>query len=906
MTKDISKQMIDTGDKIAKAGKDMTKYLTLPIIGVGAAGLKVAADFDEGMSKVKAIAGATQEQFEALREEAIKLGEDTSFSSTEVANAMTEMAKAGWDAQQIIAGMEGVLSAAAASGEELAVVSTIVADAITGFRLEAEGTVRVADLLTQAANSGTIDIRDLGETFKYVAPVAGTMGLSIEEVTTAIAAMSKAGIKGSQAGTSLRATLTRMAGQSKPVATAMDALGVSMTNADGSIKSLDTIIRDLRYSFKDLTEEEKVFRATQIAGTDAMAGLVAILNLSQEEYDEISKSMKNASGVAKETADIMKDNLKGRLEELKGSLESLAIKTADLLLPTIEKFVDKLIDLVNKFSEMDDKQKKAILIIAGLVAAFGPLVWITGKVTSGIGSFISLAGKIPTVAGMLSKGIGSIKMSFLNFKEALALANAGFPGLAAQSSSLYGVFAKLAPTAAAAGGSMTSAVGAIAAAAAPIAAVVAAIALLVGAFVTLWKTNEEFRDKMTKIWNEVKATFERLTSGIVEKINDLGFNFKDFKDLVTTIWKEFCDFLAPIFEYVWGQISNTFDVVTDVILGLLDIFIGIFTGDWEQAWDGVKQIFSGVWDFIKDTAENMFNSLKDLGSEILSWFGTTWDELWQNIKDGINNAIDSVINFFKELPYNIGYYLGLVIGKAIKFVVEFPEKAKQAGRDFINKFVEFFVTLPDKIKMYFDLAVAKARQWAFEMKVRAKEAASDFITSFVDFFKSIPDKIKSIGENIVKGIWNGITGMDSWLSTKFPEFVDGFFDGLKDAFGIHSPSTLAAKIIGKWLPPGISTGFMKALPGAVKSMKKGLEKEMLKMQSSDVFDLMFFPDMDSMSYDYVFGKSKKNKTMSSDRYKESDNQKGGDTYNFYSPKPIDEVEAARQLKKTKRDLLEGF
>ena len=204
----VGNNIAGIGKSMASVGSTLTRYVTVPLLGLGTAGLKVASDFDSAMSGVKAISGATGEEFDALRAKAVELGGSTSFTANEVAVAMTEMAKAGWDSQQILDGMSGVLDAAAASGEDLGTVSTIVADAMTGFGMEAKESARVADLLTQAANSGTININDLGESFKYIAPVASSMGLSIEDVTTALSAMSQSGIKGSQAGTSLSTMLT--------------------------------------------------------------------------------------------------------------------------------------------------------------------------------------------------------------------------------------------------------------------------------------------------------------------------------------------------------------------------------------------------------------------------------------------------------------------------------------------------------------------------------------------------------------------------------------------------------------------------------------------------------------------------------------------------------------------------
>ncbi len=365
----IGNNISGVGKGLSSVGTTLTKNVTVPLTAVGVAGLKVATDFEKGMSEVKAISGATGKDFDALREKAIELGADTAFSAGEVAEAMTEMAKAGWSSEQIIDGMSGVLAAAAASGEGLAAVSTIVADAITGFGLEAKESTRVADLLTQAANSGTIGIADLGESFKYIAPVAGALGISIEDATTAIAAMSMAGIKGSQAGTSLRTMLTNLVKPTDAMAIAMDELGISVTNQDGSMKSLDDIVSNLRDSFDGLTEAEKAKYAATLAGKEGMSGMLALLNLTEEEYNAIAKSMDDANGVAEETAAIMQDNLQSKVEQLGGSLESLAIKLADYVIPYLRQFVEWLTGLVDKFAQLDPETQNTILKFGAIAIA---------------------------------------------------------------------------------------------------------------------------------------------------------------------------------------------------------------------------------------------------------------------------------------------------------------------------------------------------------------------------------------------------------------------------------------------------------------------------------------------------------------------------------------------------------
>ena len=255
------KNISDASMKISKVtgevGKEMTTKLTAPIVAVGALGLKTAADFGKGMSSVKAITGATGDELLQLKEKALQLGESTAFS---------------------------------ASG---------VTDAISGFNMKASESGRVADVLTQAANAGTIGIADLGESFKYIAPLANAMHFNIEDVTTAITAMSMSGIKGSQAGTLLKNSLTNLIKPTSQMQVAMDELGIKIINQDGSFKSLDEILRGMRGSFAGLTDEQKDYYATVIAGKEGQAGLLSLLNMTQGEYDKISDSMKTAGGIAK-------------------------------------------------------------------------------------------------------------------------------------------------------------------------------------------------------------------------------------------------------------------------------------------------------------------------------------------------------------------------------------------------------------------------------------------------------------------------------------------------------------------------------------------------------------------------------------------------------------------------------
>lgn len=296
-------------------------------IGAGsAAAIKVGADFEAGMSKVSAISGATGSELQALTDKAKEMGAKTKFSATESAEAFQYMAMAGWKTGDMLDGIEGIMNLAAASGEDLATTSDIVTDALTAFGLSAQDSTHFADILAQASSNANTNVSMMGETFKYVAPVAGAMGYSAEDVATAVGLMANSGIKASQAGTSLRTLLSRMAKPTKEVQTAMDQLGVSITDSDGNMKSLHEIMDDLRTGFGGLSEAEKTSMASTLGGTEAMSGLLAIVNASDGDYQKLTESINNCDGAAADMAETMQNNLGGQLTILGSTAESLALE----------------------------------------------------------------------------------------------------------------------------------------------------------------------------------------------------------------------------------------------------------------------------------------------------------------------------------------------------------------------------------------------------------------------------------------------------------------------------------------------------------------------------------------------------------------------------------------------------
>lgn len=309
------------------------------------------ADFEAAMSEVKAISGATSQEFEQLTEKANQMGAVTKFTASESAEAFKYMAQAGWDVREMMDGIDGLMALAAASGEDLGITADIVTDALTAFGLSAKESGRFADVMAQAASATNTDVAKMGDTFKYVAPVAGALGYSIEDTAVAIGLMANSGIKASQAGTSLRSLLTNLTRPVGQAEDAINALGISITNTDGSVKPLSQTLQDLRAKFGALTDSEKAQYAAMLAEQEGMSGLLAIVNASDQEFESLTEQINNSSGAAQKMADVMMDNLSGKFELFTGALDSMKMSLGEkfkpYLIEALEWMTDKVPDVEN-------------------------------------------------------------------------------------------------------------------------------------------------------------------------------------------------------------------------------------------------------------------------------------------------------------------------------------------------------------------------------------------------------------------------------------------------------------------------------------------------------------------------------------------------------------------------------
>lgn len=576
--KAAGKSIEGTGKTISNVGSTLTKSITMPIAGVAAAAVKTATDFESAMTEVKVIAGATAEEFDKLKQEAKNLGATTKFSAIESAEAMQYMAQAGWDTQSILEGTEGVMNAAAASGESLANVANIVAKNITAFGDSAGQATMYADVMSAAAAVSAADINYLGEGFKYCASTAGSMGYSVQDMSIALAAMSQAGIEAGTAGATLRNIISNMAKPSKQQAAVMDKLGLSLTDSKGKTKDFATVMNDLRKSFSGLSESEKAAAASGLAGKESMAGLLSIVGTSDKDFKTFTDAINNSTGTAKDMAAEMQNNLSGQITLLKSGLEGIAITIGDKLLPYIKNAVAWLQKATEWFNGLSDAQVSQIMKWAGIAAAVGPCIMIFGKIVS--------------VVGVVVTKFGAISAAITKAGSVMAL--------------------------------ITS----------PAGIVIGVIAALIAVGVLLYKNWDKVKAAAKTVFTYVKNVFKDLGitgASLKEKFAPLGEQFARIGVKVKELWvvaKPTVMKIAEVFTSVFkvrfgavigaavGLLSSGINFIKEfaggimtAFEGVIDFLTGVFTGNWAQAWEGVKSIFKGIFESLAAVAKAPINAV---------------------------------------------------------------------------------------------------------------------------------------------------------------------------------------------------------------------------------------------------------------------------------------------------------
>lgn len=538
-----TREVVNFKNKASAAVTDAAKKVAA--LGVAAVGafaafsVKTGMDFEAQMSKVQAISGATATEVEALTAKAKEMGATTKFSATESAQALEYMAMAGWKTDQMIGGLPGIMNLAAASGEDLAEVSDIVTDALTAFGLKASDSAHFADVLAKASSSSNTNVSLMGNTFQYVAPVAGALGYSIEDTAVAIGLMANAGIKGEKAGTALRGALTNLAKPSDTVAAYMDALNVSLTDAQGNVKPLSALMVDLRQKFAGLTDAQKAEYAAGIAGKEAMSGLLAIVNASDADFNNLTQAIANSDGTAQSMAQTMQDNLKGQLEQLGGAVETVGLTFYDAIKGKATDAITSIADKISAWQSdgsIDAVAEKVGVVFGNAVdKASSALTWLSQNGDTVIGVLkalgIAFAGvKVLEFAGNVARAVNDLSLftqtviavsgPMRTHAVTLATSSAAWvKNTAMMAANKIGMAASAVATGAvtAATTAATAAQWALNAAfvATPIGWIVLGLGALVAAGVALYQNWDTVKAKASELWAKATEVFTGIKESIV-------------------------------------------------------------------------------------------------------------------------------------------------------------------------------------------------------------------------------------------------------------------------------------------------------------------------------------------------------------------------------------------------------
>ena len=750
------------GDKVSGVGEKLMPA-TIAVAGLGVAATKTAADFDAAMSKVAAVSGASGKELDALRKKAREMGSKTKFSASEAAEAMNYMAMAGWKTDDMLGGIEGVMNLAAASGEDLGTTSDIVTDALTAFGLSADDSGHFADVLAAASSNANTNVSMMGETFKYAAPIAGSLGYSVEDTAEAIGLMANAGIKSSQAGTSLRKIMTELNGDIKLSGKNIGDVTVKTANADGTMRDFGDIIKDCRTAFKGMSESEQAVAAESLVGKTAMSGFLAIMNAAPADIDKLSKAIDTCDGKAEEMAGTMQDNLQGQLTILKSQLEELAISFGELMMPAIRSIVSVIQKLVDGLNKLSPGAKKVIITIALLVAALGPVLIVVGKVMSAVGTIMTWAPKIATAIGAIKTG-------------------------------LTGLFAVLAAN--------------------PIILIIAGIVALVAAFIYLWKTNEKFRNFWINLWKTIKDTAVKAWTAITTFFSTA---WQGIVTLATGIWQGLSDFFSGLWEGIKGIASAAWDGIKTVITGFMDIIWTATVGRWavmyevlspllealkylfQTIWGAIKVLIGRVLDAIKTKFETIWNGIVAFFTPVINGMKTLIETVWNGIKAFFTTVLGAIKTVFTTIWTAISTTVGgIVSGIATK--VSTAWSTMQTG----------ISTVMGNIKTNVATVWGEVKKGTAEKAGEIYKAIKGGFDKAVKHITDLVGNAYSWGRDMIQGIIDGIKDTIEGVA----DAVTDVADTIHDTLHFSRPDTGPLREYEKWMPD-----FMQGLADGINGSK---------------------------------------------------------------------------------------
>jgi TP901 family phage tail tape measure protein len=744
--------MSTVGQVATSTGKTLTKAVTVPIVGIGIAAAKVGGDFEAQMSRVKAISGATGSSFEELRQQAIDLGAKTAFSAKESAAGMENLASAGFDAKEIMEAMPGLLDLAAVSGGDVALASENAATALRGFNLDASQSGHVANVFARAAADTNAEVGDMGEAMKYIAPVANTMGLSLEETAAAIGIMSDAGVKGSQAGTTLRGALSRLAKPTKPMIEKMQELGVSFYDASGKMIPLKDQISVLKKSFTGLTQEQKNNALVTLYGQESLSGMVALVDKGPDALGKLTTSLQDSDGAADKMARTMQDNMNSSLEQMMGAFESAAIVIQKILAPAVRKVADSISGLVDKFVSAPEPVQKMIVTIGLIAAAIGPLLVIFGQ------AVVTLQ---------------RVKVGFLALRSGLALIGSSFTAISL-----------------------------------PVLGIIAAIAAVIAIGILVYKNWDKISKFGKEVWTNVKKFASDAAEGIKEKWGDITQWFsdtwnnikngakglwdgtiqgaKDAVDSVKNAWNGIKEWFANLWKGTTSGLSSAWDSVTTTLAPFVETIKTIFQPMLEffsGLWDQVKTIFSSAWEIIKTVVMGPVLLLIDLitgdFNQFKEDFAMLWQTLFTNIQTLVTTFVQIIVGFFTAWGQTVSNIWSTVVDTIQSLWGAFTTWVINMAKSIVDGIVNGWNSFKQGTVDLWNATV----QWVKDTWASFKQWVIDSANAIVNGVKQGWENLKQGTIDLWNGMVNGLKGIWDGLKQSVSDLIDnvvGIFNTLKN------------------------------------------------------------------------------------------------------------------------------
>lgn len=757
----IEKSFSTIGNSFKTVGKKMTAAITLPVVGIVGSSVKKFTEFEAQMSKVGALSGAVGEDLQDLTEKAKEMGAKTKFTAVESAQAFEYMAQAGWKTKDMMNGLEGVIKLASASGEDLATVSSIVTSSIKQFGMTASETGRYADILARAAADSNTDVAMMGESFKYVAPAAETLGYTAEDVGIALGLMANSGITASSAGTSLRTAFTNLANPTKKMNEQMKKLGLSLTDSNGKTKTFKKVMDEMRVSFAGLSREQQISAAATIFGKHAYTGMLAVIRASETDYNKLTSAIYSSSdgvGTATEMSQRMMDNLAGQITILKSAWEGIQLKIAESVIPTIKKFVEWVQKVADKVNAMKPETLDMIVKFSLLAAAIGPVVWMFGSFITSVLAIVKGVMAFASAVKFLSTTFGLLRIA-----------------MAGASATPWGL--------------IISGIG----------------AAVVGLGIIIYKNWDKIKECLSTAFNWVKDKWNDLVGwlspkvkdlaqklGIEKELNVVGKILKDFKwyDWITPsgkfklfdgLLKHFNDGngIVEIAKNIGQKIADAWNGMTDIFGNVVDNIVNFFVDKFNLIKDIIsiakeinykiqlifKGMFAIVYTFAKQKLQDLIKLFKEITSPIKKAIDKTVKPIvstFKKIFTSFKNIIGKIVSQAKTIINNVKN----VFSKGLSFVIGKITNIFEKIRSVYNSLQSFYLKIMNFIKPILDIvnSFKKGFQSAMEKVVDTfQEIYNNFLT-FVDNFKTFTSEVKNNFTSFVNAIITGINHLIAGLN----------------------------------------------------------------------------------------------------------------------------------------------